>query len=244
MTTAIQLSELRKQFASDDIEWRIGQSGTKKNGEAWAKVLAYVTNRAIQNRLDDVCGPENWRNEYRRGPDGGVLCGISIRIDGEWITKFDGAPNTEFEAIKGGLSDAMKRSAVQWGIGRYLYDLGESWATFARDGEKAKYKAKIDGQWLSWSPPTLPAWALPSDSSGAAKSNGNGVKQSTQEEAADRFDREIAAAADMAALKAVAERIRVAITDDLHKAALRDLYTARAAELANKQLDILDAAVD
>ena len=31
------------------------------------------------------------------------------------------------EAIKGGLSNAMRRAAVQWGIGRYLYDLPQQW---------------------------------------------------------------------------------------------------------------------
>lgn len=51
--------------------------------------------------------------------NGGVECGISIKIDGEWITKWDAAENTQVEAVKGGRSGAMKRAAVQWGIGRY-----------------------------------------------------------------------------------------------------------------------------
>lgn len=121
----MNLAKLREPFAADEIEWRIGQAG-KSNGKPWARVLAYVTNRAIMDRLDDVCGPENWQNEYRAGPEGGIVCGISIRVHrGEWVTKWDGAENTEIEGVKGGLSGAMKRAAVQWGIGRYLYDLPE-----------------------------------------------------------------------------------------------------------------------
>lgn len=39
----------------------------------------------------------------------------------------DGAENTDIEPVKGGLSDAYKRAAVKWGIGRYLYDMEAAW---------------------------------------------------------------------------------------------------------------------
>ena len=124
----MNLDDLDAPFASDDIEWRIQQAGKNNNG-IWAKVLAYVTNRAIMKRLDEVCGKAGWRNEYRDIPNnGGVECGISIKVDGEWITKWDAAENTQVEAVKGGRSGAMKRAAVQWGIGRYLYNLEEGFA--------------------------------------------------------------------------------------------------------------------
>ena len=122
------MKDLQKPFLIEDIEWRIGQSGKTAKG-IWATCLAYVSNRAIQNRLDEVFGPNGWQNEYTSGPQGGVLCGISVfcgsdvKNDPIWVTKWDGAENTDFEPIKGGLSDSMKRAAVQWGIGRYLYKL-------------------------------------------------------------------------------------------------------------------------
>ena len=123
--------------------------------------LAYVTNRAIMNRLDEVCGPENWKNEFKAAPDGGILCGISIKIGDEWVTKWDGAENTDIEAVKGGLSGAMKRAAVQWGIGRYLYKLEESWINANENGA---YRGKTkDGTTFKWDAPSLPAWALPKD---------------------------------------------------------------------------------
>src|SRR5262249_44070840 len=112
-----------------------------------------------------------WKNEYQRWGEHGVICGLSARpgsIVGEWITKWDGAEETDIEATKGGLSGAMKRAAVQWGIGRYLYDLEE---TFANCGDKGTYRAKVDAKnaddktdhWFRWSPPSLPIWALPGD---------------------------------------------------------------------------------
>lgn len=167
----MNLEELKKPFPPSEINWRIGQAGKKKNGEIWAKVLAYLDSRAVMDRLDEVCGPGNWQTEYKEwsvGDAHGVICGISIKIGDEWITKWDGAGNTDFEAIKGGLSDSFKRAAVHWGIGRYLYGIGESWAT-VRDGGKhyANCKIKVNGKdeyvSFSWDAPSLPDSALPSN---------------------------------------------------------------------------------
>ena len=109
----MDISKLKENFPADAIEWRIGRSG-KKGDSIWATALAYITSRAIMDRLDDVCGPENWKNEFQPGPNGGVVCGLSIRVGTEWVTKWDGADNTNFEGVKGGLSDAMKRAGYQW----------------------------------------------------------------------------------------------------------------------------------
>ncbi|MBV9879558.1 MAG: hypothetical protein JO180_03640 [Gemmatirosa sp.] len=163
MTRETALDRLRDAFAPEDLEWRVQTAG-EKNGRPWARVLAYVTNRAIMDRLDEVVGPANWQNAYREGPAGGVVCGLSIRVareDGacEWITKWDGAENSDVEPVKGGLSNSMKRAAVQWGIGRGLYTLGESWAVVS---DRGQFSAKTkDGKWFRWDPPALPESMLP-----------------------------------------------------------------------------------
>ena len=158
----MNLDDLDAPFASKDIEWRIQQAG-KNNSGIWAKVLAYVTNRAIMKRPDEACGKSGWRNEYRDIPNGGgVECGISIKVDGDWITKWDAAENTQVEAVKGGRSGAMKRAAVQWGIGRYLYDLTEGFATVSAERKQGFNYAKTKELGVFyWSPPQLPTWALP-----------------------------------------------------------------------------------
>lgn len=153
------LSALREPFPQRDIEFRVQRSG-EKNGRVWAFVLAYVTNRAIQERLDDVVGPDRWQNEFREGPGGGVICGISVLTANGWITKWDGAENTQIESVKGGLSDSMKRAAVQWGIGRYLYKLDGTFAEIV-DGKGEHRDKTKDGTWYSWNAPPLPSWALP-----------------------------------------------------------------------------------
>jgi hypothetical protein len=157
----MNLKLLAEPFPESEIEWRIGQSGVSDTKGPWAKVLAYITNRAIMDRLDEVCGPENWRNEFCYA-GAGVLCGLSVKISDEWITKWDGAENTDIEAVKGGLSNAMKRAAVQWGIGRYLYGLSEGWAKIGPEGANYVKANKDKGTPpFHWDPPNLPKWALP-----------------------------------------------------------------------------------
>jgi hypothetical protein len=161
----MNLEKLKDPFPESDIEWRIQNSGVK-NGKPWGMCLAYVTNRAIMDRLDEVCGPENWSNRFERWGENGVLCTILIICgDGTATPKSDGAEETAFESVKGGLSSAMKRAAVQWGIGRYLYNLEAGWAEFTENG---KYNAKIEDppksknyKYFKWNPPQLPPWALP-----------------------------------------------------------------------------------
>lgn len=153
MDVAKIAEHLSSPFPAKDIEWRVGSTNADKTR---GMVMAYIDNRAIQRRLDSVMSISGWRNEFKE-ITGGVLCGISLFINGEWVTKWDGANWTDFEAVKGGLSDSMKRAAYQWGIGRYLYDLPSQWVPVKTTGRTAV----IDGD-----PPKLPDWALPVDERG------------------------------------------------------------------------------
>jgi len=145
---------LAKPFAPEDLEWRLQVTvEERKCGMA----VPYVTNRAIQNRLDEVCGPENWYNEYKpwhsNGKKDAQLCGIAIYFEGKgFITKWDGAEDSDIEPIKGGLSDSMKRAAYQWGIGRVLYSLDTVWVDIERRGKtyviKDSERRKLDNAYL------------------------------------------------------------------------------------------------
>lgn len=154
----MDLKKLEDPFPEKDIEWRVMRGGLKKNGEPWAMVVPYVTNRAIMERLDQVCGKENWKNSFSASPDNlGVICGISVNCEGTgWITKWDGAQSEDKDAdvdpTKTVISNAMKRAAVQWGIGRYLYELEGVFATFDESGT---HTAKIQGQTYHWITPSL-----------------------------------------------------------------------------------------
>lgn len=158
---------LKDPFPYRDIEWRVGRAG-KSNKGIWAKVLAYITSRAIMDRLDDVCGPANWQCDFV-GDGGHLRAGIGIRTDEGWVWKWDGTgrldPNDGLsvaDAGKGDHSLAFKRAAVQWGIGRYLYNLSEGWAQIHEHGAYyGKLPKKDGGDSFKWDPPPLPEWAQP-----------------------------------------------------------------------------------
>lgn len=119
----MNLKELKDEFPREKVSWR-SQSITKNGDKALA--IAYIDARDVMERLDDTCGPENWQDRYEvHGQK--TICYLSIKLGDDWITKADGAGDTAVEAQKGSMSDAFKRAAVKWGIGRYLYDLPAQW---------------------------------------------------------------------------------------------------------------------
>ena len=142
------MAKLQEPFYPEEIEWRVGATNKEKTK---GLALAYVTNRAIQNRLDDVFGCFGWKNEFREWHGTSQLCGLSILHEDQWITKWDGADDSATEATKGGLSDSMKRASYQWGIGRYLYKLPQTWVDIRPAGRSYTIVNK----------PQLPDWAVP-----------------------------------------------------------------------------------
>lgn len=115
--------KLSAPFQPEAVSWRVGK--VKRDGSG-AMALAYIDARDVMDRLDEVCGPGGWQNRYSHA-NGKTVCDIAIKIDGEWIWKADGAGDSDIEAEKGALSDAFKRGAVRWGVGRYLYAIPSPW---------------------------------------------------------------------------------------------------------------------
>ena len=145
-------SELAAPFAAEDLEWRL-QIAFENSMSGIA--VPYVTNRAIQNRLDSVVGVDRWHNDFKpwhsAGKKEAQICGISIYFEerSEWITKWDGAEDSDIEPVKGGLSDSMKRAAVQWGVGRVLYGMDTVYVDVEKKGKsfiiKKTERTKLDG---------------------------------------------------------------------------------------------------
>lgn len=133
---------LAAPFPADRVSWRVGPTNKDKTK---GMALAYVDARDVMDRLDAVCTPAGWQNRYSHA-DGKTVCEIGILFAGvnaslsappirEWIWKADGAGDSEMEAEKGALSDAFKRAAVRWGIGRYLYDVSSPWVAIEPHGK-------------------------------------------------------------------------------------------------------------
>lgn len=121
---------LSAPFPVEMIEWRVGSTNKDKTK---CLPLCYIDARAVMDRLDTTCGPDGWQCNYTPGVNGSIICNIGLRIGPlqpvgtQWLWKADGAGATDIEGDKGALSDALKRAAVRWGVGRYLYDLKAPW---------------------------------------------------------------------------------------------------------------------
>lgn len=124
---------LADPFDVEAVSWRVGSTTADKSK---GMALAYLDARDVMDRLDIVCGPGGWQCRYSHA-NGKTVCDIGIKVDGEWVWKADGAGDTDYEAEKGALSDAFKRAAVRWGIGRYLYGLNTPWVKIQPAGPKS-----------------------------------------------------------------------------------------------------------
>ena len=108
------------------INFRVGFNN-KTNTKAC--MLAYVDARYGMDRLDEAVGKDKWSADYEM-VGANLFCIITVNWpDGETTCKMDCGMETEVDAEKGQASDAFKRAAVHYCIGRDLYSMGQYWAT-------------------------------------------------------------------------------------------------------------------
>lgn len=109
--------------------------------EYGCSLVAYLDARQVAELLDQVCGAENWQDKYEMvGPN--LVCSIGIRVNGEWVYKSDTGTVSDIDGEKGHFSDAFKRAAVKWGVGRFLYDLPMVKTKSIQNGTDKKGKPK------------------------------------------------------------------------------------------------------
>lgn len=108
------IRELKKEMP---YKWRVQSCNSKV-----ANCVAYVDSRDVMDRLDEVVGFDKWQDEYKQVKNN-LYCGIGILIGDEWVWKWDCGVESNIEKAKGEASDAFKRAAVKWGVGRFLYDM-------------------------------------------------------------------------------------------------------------------------
>jgi hypothetical protein len=118
-----------------------------------ALAICYIDARLVADRLDEVMGIDGWKTEYTQVGPCSVECRLSLKINGEWVGKADvgsvSEQPDEGDRMKAAYSDALKRAAVLWSVGRYIYRVPNCWCDY--DPQKKQFTQK----------PQLPAWALP-----------------------------------------------------------------------------------
>lgn len=127
MSNDININRLYDQFEHVQTRPIFGRG---PNGERKRIAdVSYITARQVMDRLDEVFGVLNWWTRFTVIGENTVLCELTVSLPGgTTVTKSDfGYSNNNNDSdngIKGAASDALKRAAVHFGIGRYLY--GES----------------------------------------------------------------------------------------------------------------------
>lgn len=141
--------QLQAPFPPEAVDFR---PQGKPLGNGKGRVVAYVDARAVQDRLDEVFGPAGWSFTWEPLMQSSTAITVvrgTITVDG--IAKSDVGDAGDTEPSKSAVSDALKRAAVHWGIGRYLYGLGASYVTVKEtphgwvpaDGEVDRLRSKL-----------------------------------------------------------------------------------------------------
>ena len=162
------LEQLRKPFAASKISFKVQ---TKPSEKGNSLVVAYIDARDVMERLDEVVGPD-WSDRYEKaGTAQGLVCYLTVC----GVTRADvGDENNENEPVKSAYSDAFKRAAVKFGVGRFLYDLPKMWAKakpagksfVLEDGEIERLHRQVD-DFLAGKKPGAPASSGSNGSSAA-----------------------------------------------------------------------------
>lgn len=137
---------LQAPFPAHMVQWK---PGVITKDRKRAMMLAHIDARAVQDRLDAIC-PDAWSYEVEVVP-GTRLPTVKGRLTVLGVSREDigEAPEGDLGTLKAASSDALKRCAVHFGIGRYLYDLPNQWSDWD-DGKRQPVQI-----------PELPEWARP-----------------------------------------------------------------------------------
>jgi hypothetical protein len=101
-------------------KWRV--QSFSKSGNPQATCVAYIDSRDVMDRLDEVC-VFGWQRSHTE-IKGNIYCSIGVNMpDGTQLWRQDCGTESSTEKEKGESSDSFKRAAVNWGVGRFLYDL-------------------------------------------------------------------------------------------------------------------------
>lgn len=163
-------TQLAEPFDPSQIKWRVTHTTHDSSRGA---VIAFADPRAYTDRLNQLFTPSGWTRNYdvttvsavsRQKRDkiiqtGKVLVTCTLTIARLGTHSGSGEQwADEQNAMTAAEAQAFKRASSCFGLGRYLYDLQETWVP-------------LDGQGKPTRLPALPDWALPKANSAIGKAN-------------------------------------------------------------------------
>jgi hypothetical protein len=153
-------AELEVPFDPAQIKWRVMR--TSNDGRS-GLILPFADPRAYTDRLNQIFTPAGWTREYTistvpsltRVDRGKVIVTSKVLVaSAVTISRIGSHTGTGEEwadrenAVTAADAQAFKRACSCFGLGRYLYSIGETWV-------------KLNGRGVPVMLPVLPQWALP-----------------------------------------------------------------------------------
>ncbi len=114
---------LAADFADGEVEFKPQVISVNR-----ALAVPFINARTVMRRLDSAAGPGSWEFDWEpiASPDNRVA--VKGRLNVLGLTRCDvGEASREEEPLKSAVSDALKRCAVHFGVGRSLYDTPPQW---------------------------------------------------------------------------------------------------------------------
>jgi hypothetical protein len=154
------LEALSKPFDPKEVEVKIQAVNRDRTR---AQVVAYVDARTVLDRLDEVVGPTGWSDKYEVlfnsfDDEGRRTVEVKCTLTVLGVSKEDVG---EGDSLKAAFSDALKRAAVKFGVGRYLYRLPKVWADLDERGN-IKNPEAVKRALLGLEANDAPPWEEPS----------------------------------------------------------------------------------
>ncbi len=136
--SAAAVKKLRQPFGAEHLRWKIQTRVAEGQAEPLALVVVYVDARSVAAHLDDVV-PGQWHSEYRAPAVTVGLPALECRLTVCGVTRCD--VGTVEPGVRAGsdtkdlYSDALKRAAVQFGVGAFLYRFPQVQARTEKSGQ-------------------------------------------------------------------------------------------------------------
>jgi hypothetical protein len=136
--TARDIEILKQPFDEKTIGIKI-QSFSKNKDRAM--LVAYVQHTDVYDRLESV--DPSWSCHVASAKEVGQIVAVSMQMTVKGVTRENVG---EGEDYKSAYSDALKRVAMLFGIGRYLYDQGQAWVPYNDSQDKYRVWTLLDFQ--------------------------------------------------------------------------------------------------
>jgi hypothetical protein len=123
------------------IQWRQDGRPTARDGKHFARFVGYIDAQFVHERLDSVV-PGEWDSTlemlppvHEAGTEEAEPFAFKCRLQVLGVIREDVGTGKDYKTAA---SDALKRAAVRFGIGKELYALQPNWVQMDGDGKYAK----------------------------------------------------------------------------------------------------------